>query len=69
MADKDEIEVPEEVRDVEDGRPKYVDKQSSTLDNHDDPFAPREGKTLLWKNVNMTLVRNTPNDVNLVLSG
>ena len=22
-----------------------------------DPFAPREGKTLVWKNVNMTLVR------------
>jgi hypothetical protein len=24
----------------------------------DDPFAPREGKTLLWTDVNMTLVRN-----------
>lgn len=29
--------------------------QMSTLDRHDDPFAPREGKTLTWKNVNMTL--------------
>ena len=29
----------------------------SVLDSHDDPFAPREGKTLAWKNVNMTLVR------------
>jgi len=28
----------------------------SVLDSHDDPFAPREGKTLAWKNVNMTLV-------------
>jgi hypothetical protein len=27
------------------------------LSLHDDPFAPREGKTLTWKNVNMTLVR------------
>jgi hypothetical protein len=24
--------------------------------HHADPFAPREGKTLLWKDVNMTLV-------------
>ena len=23
-----------------------------------DPFAPREGKTLVWRDVNMTLVRN-----------
>jgi hypothetical protein len=28
----------------------------SMLTVSDDPFAPREGKTLLWKNVNMTLV-------------
>ena len=32
---------------------------SSTLAVSDDPFAPREGKTLLWHNVNMVLVRNT----------
>ena len=25
------------------------------LDSHSDPFAPREGKTLTWKNVNMVL--------------
>ena len=24
---------------------------------HTDPFATREGKTLTWKNINMTLVR------------
>lgn len=24
---------------------------------HNDPFAPREGKKLVWKNVSMTLVR------------
>jgi hypothetical protein len=33
-----------------------VSKKSSMLAVSDDPFAPREGKTLLWKNVNMTLV-------------
>lgn len=33
-------------------------KKSSMLAVSDDPFAPREGKTLLWRNVNMTLVRN-----------
>jgi len=56
MADKDEI--PEEVQDVEVGKrltKKLSKKQSSTLDNHDDPFAAREGKTLLWRNINMTL--------------
>lgn len=26
------------------------------LDPHTDPFAPREGKALVWTNVNMTLV-------------
>jgi hypothetical protein len=26
------------------------------LDRHDDPFAPREGKNLIWKDINMTLV-------------
>lgn len=33
-----------------------VARQSSVLDRHDDPFAQREGKTLTWRNVNMTLV-------------
>jgi hypothetical protein len=33
-----------------------VSHQVSTLDRHDDPFAPREGKTLIWKDINMTLV-------------
>jgi len=33
----------------------------STLAISDDPFAPREGKTLLWKNVNMTLVSHLRN--------
>lgn len=37
--------------------PPLVSKKSSTLNVSDDPFAPREGKTLLWRNVNMTLVR------------
>lgn len=30
--------------------------KSSTLASSDDPFAAREGKTLLWRNVNMSLV-------------
>jgi hypothetical protein len=36
---------------------KMTSKKSSMLAVSDDPFAPREGKTLLWRNVNMTLVR------------
>lgn len=35
---------------------KNFSRNESTLDSHDDPFAPREGKTLTWRNVNMTLV-------------
>lgn len=38
------------------GEPTFS-KHGSQLSVSDDPFAPREGKTLLWKNVNMTLVR------------
>lgn len=34
-----------------------IHRAVSVLDSQDDPFAPREGKTLAWKNVNMTLVR------------
>jgi hypothetical protein len=34
-----------------------LNHQVSVLDRQDDPFAPREGKTLIWKDVNMTLVR------------
>ena len=48
---------PIEEPDVEAGRRKGLGKKfSSVLDTHDDPFASREGKTLDWKNVNMTLV-------------
>lgn len=36
-------------------------QDNSDLDRHTDPFAVRKGKTLLWTNVNMTLVRkNSP---------
>lgn len=42
----------DEVIDVEAGG-----KGGQELDHHTDPFAFREGKTLVWKNVNMTLVR------------
>lgn len=38
---------------------KVLDRSvSSELDTHTDPFAQREGRNLVWKNVNMTLVRN-----------
>jgi hypothetical protein len=33
-------------------------RNASTLAVSADPFAAREGKTLLWRNINMTLVRN-----------
>jgi hypothetical protein len=35
-------------------------KGSSMSTGSDDPFAPREGKTLVWRNVNMTLVSLRP---------
>ena len=33
-----------------------VGLDSIVLDAREDPFAPRDGKTLLWRNINMTLV-------------
>jgi hypothetical protein len=39
-----------------------MSKKSSMLAVSDDPFAPREGKTLLWKNINMTLVSHASDD-------
>lgn len=36
----------------------YADHTADSFLGHADPFAPREGKTLTWKNVNMILVRN-----------
>jgi hypothetical protein len=44
--------------DVESGITK-MSKQVSTLDPRDDPFAPRDGKALLWRKINMTLVSYT----------
>mmetsp|Transcript_28345 Transcript_28345/g.65752 ORF Transcript_28345/g.65752 Transcript_28345/m.65752 type:complete len:84 (-) Transcript_28345:2605-2856(-) len=41
--------------DVEGGG-KMDETGHSTLDIRDDPFAPRDGKTLTWKNIQMTLV-------------
>lgn len=37
---------------------RAVSIDSMALSKHTDPFATREGKTLTWKNVNMTLVRS-----------
>ena len=43
--------------DLEDGgsSPKKYGRNESTLESSTDPFAPREGKTLTWRNVNMKL--------------
>jgi hypothetical protein len=35
---------------------KTVTTAASDISSRDDPFAPREGKALLWRGVNMTLV-------------
>ena len=37
--------------------PKYDDMPMTAGHHTADPFAPREGKTLVWRDVNMTLVR------------
>jgi hypothetical protein len=37
---------------------KDIESELSMPDRHTDPFAQREGKTLVWRNVNMTLVRS-----------
>ena len=43
--------------------------QMSMPSRHQDPFAMREGKTLVWKDINMTLVRNSrSNQVNKLAS-
>jgi hypothetical protein len=48
--------------DVEGGTPgrsnrEYITRTTSALAVSADPFAAREGKTLIWRNINMTLVR------------
>jgi hypothetical protein len=37
-------------------KPMSKKQMSSMISTSDDPFAPREGKTLLWRGINMTLV-------------
>lgn len=46
--------------DLEMGRNSKVliSKKSSVLASSDDPFATREGKTLLWRDINMVLAGN-----------
>ena len=41
---------------------QYSRRKSSMLAVSDDPFAFRDGKTLLWRNVNMTLKGNKKDD-------
>lgn len=38
--------------------PKYGSRAASVLEPSTDPFAPREGKALVWRNVNMKLTGN-----------
>ena len=33
-----------------------LEKEESRLDASEDPFAHRDGKTLVWRDINMTLV-------------
>jgi hypothetical protein len=42
----------------EEAEPVVLQHEMSMPSLFTDPFAPREGKTLVWKDVNMTLVRN-----------
>ncbi len=48
----------EEAADVEGGSGSHgrIDRSVSTLERSTDPFAEREGKALVWRHVNMTLV-------------
>jgi hypothetical protein len=50
------VDVTEEEVDIEKEPVKSLNRNESKLDQHADPFAPRDGKTLVWRNVNMTLV-------------
>jgi hypothetical protein len=50
------VEVEEPTPSLPSKKPSMRTK-GSMLAVSDDPFAAREGKTLLWRNVNMTLVR------------
>ena len=60
MSYKEDVEYAAgQVVDTDTGKPVLSanDRTVSVLASRDDPFAPREGKTLAWKNINMTLVR------------
>jgi hypothetical protein len=52
------VDVDAEVEKAEHGAlpPDRLQRESSLRNIYTDPFAAREGKTLTWKNVNMTLV-------------
>jgi hypothetical protein len=56
-ADDPPVIMDEEAVVSSDNRKELTHASTSKLDMSADPFAPREGKTLTWKNINMTLVR------------
>jgi hypothetical protein len=65
---KKEVDFVDHADDIENGQvmvaskrrtsspPEELGRQFSALDPRDDPFAQREGKMLIWKNVDMILV-------------
>ena len=55
IVDTDEPVVTKELHDVD----VEVAPPMDGLSKSDDPFTPREGKTLIWKDINMTLVSQT----------
>lgn len=46
-----------------------VEKETHSFIGAADPFRPRQGKTLTWKNVNMTVLGKGENDGNKILDG
>lgn len=54
---KQNIMAPKDIEGGEIPEAPVLQKEESRLDPSEDPFAHREGKTLLWRDINMTLVR------------
>eukprot|EP00523_Entomoneis_sp_CCMP467_P011133 CAMPEP_0168725064 /NCGR_PEP_ID=MMETSP0724-20121128/3959_1 /TAXON_ID=265536 /ORGANISM="Amphiprora sp., Strain CCMP467" /LENGTH=609 /DNA_ID=CAMNT_0008771833 /DNA_START=209 /DNA_END=2035 /DNA_ORIENTATION=- len=56
MAESSAQHERDEIVDVDLEKEPLENRAESALSTHDDPFAFREGKTLVWKDVNMTLM-------------
>jgi ABC-type multidrug transport system fused ATPase/permease subunit len=56
------------MEDVEEGpTTRNMEHNESVLETSTDPFAPREGKTLVWRNVNMKLAASDKKKERLLL--